>query len=242
MDDTPSITLFCVPHAGASAAATYGRWQRLLPSTIKVAPLELAGRGRRMPEPFYDSIAEAVADLIAKIAPQARSAPYAFYAHSMGTVIVYELVRALAAAGLPPPRALFLSGRHPPHYIYERHHLHLLSKDAFLQEIRTLGGTPEEFFSMPALVDAFVPILRSDYRMVELYRAANPLHVTGADIVFFHSDRDRLVRKPTVYDWRRYTSGTFALRDFEGDHFFINEQQAALCRAIGDWLELALAS
>jgi len=160
----------------------------------------------------------------------------------MGTVIVYELVRALAAAGLPAPRALFLSGRHPPHHVYDRQPMHLLSNEAFLQEIRTLGGTPEEFFAIPALVQAFLPVLRSDYRLVELYRRADPIHVSTADILFFHSDRDNLVRKPVIYEWERYTGGAFAVRDFQGDHFFINEQQAALCREIGAWLEPALAA
>ncbi len=241
MEISNKTTLFCLPYAGASAAATYCRWQRHLPQTIKVAPLELAGHGRRMAEPFYASLDEAVADLLAAISPVARSAPYAIYGHSMGCVMAYELARAAAAAGLAPPKALFLSGRNPPHYIYQRQNLHLLSNELFLAEIGKLGGTPQGFFKMKDFTDTFLPILRSDYRLIERYRHPTPMHVSVADTTFFNSDDDTLVSKPAVFEWQRYTSGAFVLKDFQGGHFFINDCQQEICREIAERLELVVA-
>ncbi len=228
------LYLFGIPYAGGSAVATYGRWARLLPANIKLAPLELAGRGRRTPEPFHTTMQEAVAELLTTIAPIVRTTPYAIYGHSMGTAVTYELVKAIAAEGLPAPRQLFLSGRNCPHHPYSQRNLHLLDDERFLAEIRQLGGTPEEFFAMKDLVAAFLPVLRADYRLIEQYWPERPLHVTSADIVFLCSDQDPLVGKPAVYDWQHYTSGQFELREFSGGHFFINDHTPQVCQVIAE--------
>lgn len=241
MSSPHKITLFGIPFAGGSAAGTYGRWGRLLPASIKMLPLELAGRGRRMQEPFFDNVAATVADLLDKVAPVAAREPYAIYGHSMGTVLGYELIKVLADAGLPEPKAIFFSGRQPPHHIYQRKILHVLDDAEFIEEIKKLGGTPEGFFDMPDLVKAFLPILRCDYRMIELYQQAAPLHVSRADIVYFYSDQDSLVSKPAIYEWERYTHGQLVLKDFQGGHFFINDNAEPICRHIAAWLLPLLA-
>lgn len=239
----PKQVLFCLPYAGGSAAAIYGKWTRALPPSIKVWPLELAGRGRRTGEPFHADMEAAVRDLLAVVAPVARSGmPYAFYGHSMGTALVYELARALAAAALPAPRTLFLSGRNCPDHEYAQRQMHLLGDDAFLAQIRTLGGTPDEFFRMKDLVAAFLPVLRSDYRLIETYRAARPLHRGTADIVFLCGDRDPLVNRLSAPGWQACTSARFRFLEFSGGHFFINDHTQAICRVIAETLEPALAS
>ena len=240
MTRNDAITLFAIPYAGGSAAAAYGRWARMLPPNIKLSPLELAGHGRRMPEPFAASLDAAVADLLATVLPAARSGAYAIYGHSMGTTVAYELIRALDAAGVPPPLTLFVSGRNPPHYPYPQRNLHMLDDDTFLAEIRKLGGTPGDFFKLRDLVKAFLPILRSDYRLIELHKLRLPEHTSDADIVFFHSDGDVLVSKPALDEWRRYTRGSLTVHEFHGGHFFINENAAEMCAIMGAQLNDAL--
>lgn len=228
--------LFGVPYAGGSAAAIYGKWARDLPKQIKVVPLEPAGHGRRMNEPFHQSIAETVEDMLSAISPVARSRPYAIYGHSMGCIVTYELVKALEAAGVPSPKAVFLSGRNPPHCAYAQRNLHVLSDDRFLEEIKQLGGTPAQLFDMPELLGTFLPILRNDYRITELYRFAHPVHVTSADLIYLHSDRDAMVKKAQAYEWQRYGRNGFQLMEFPGGHFFINDCGREICALIADAL------
>ena len=54
-----NIKLFCIPHAGGSAAV-YSRWKKYLDSSIELIPVELSGRGIRMGEKLYDSLKEAI--------------------------------------------------------------------------------------------------------------------------------------------------------------------------------------
>lgn len=230
------IHLFGVPYAGGSAAAIYGKWARDLPRSIKIVPLEPAGHGRRMNEPFHQSVAETVESMLGAIRPIAAASPYAICGHSMGCIVTYELVKALERAGLPSPRTVFLSGRNPPHCAYEQRNLHLLSDERFLAEIKRLGGTPAQLFDMPELLGTFLPILRSDYRIIELYRFAQPIHVTDADVVVLHSDRDAMVTRPQACEWQRYTRGRFELCEFPGGHFFINDCGREICALIAERL------
>lgn len=241
MTHADKLHLFGIPYAGGSATATYGRWATHLPDTIKVVPLELAGHGRRMSEPFCESIEAAVANFLATIMPTIREAPYALYGHSMGTIIVYELIKAIADAKLPAPRAVFFSGRNPPHHAYSNQKLSLLNNEMFLEAIRKLGGTPEEFFKMKELINAFLPILRSDYRMIDQYEPGELKHVTSADLVFFMSNNDTMVSKSTIHEWSHYTNGSFSIREFEGGHFFIHDYAKDICHIIADTLKTVLS-
>lgn len=233
--------LFCIPYAGGSASAIYGKWVQHLDPKIKVHPLELAGHGRRMSEPFHSSVKSAVADMMETIRTRISERPYAVYGHSMGTVFAYELAVAVHASGLPQPRVLFLSGRQAPHYIYKDRDMHLLPASEFIKKIERIGGTPRQLFESEELVKIFLPILRDDYRLIEQYRFQPPGTKLDADIVFFLSDNDHLVDRLGVLEWRRYTTRSFELHDFKGGHFFINEKGAEICDTINRKLKSYLA-
>ena len=229
------MVLFCVPFAGGSAAATCGSWAALLPD-IRVVPLELAGRGRRCAERFAGTLEQAAADLLRTIAPVARREPYALYGHSMGTAIVYELVRALAAAGLPAPQGVFVSGRNPPHQPCPRRELYLLPDETFLAEIRKLGGTPDAFFESEALRATFLPVLRSDYGLLGRYQAQLPVHVTPSPLTVLCGDRDPLANAHSLRAWQGYTSGGFRIAQFSGGHFFLRDHAARICALVAQQL------
>lgn len=230
------MNLFCIPYAGGSAKIIFNGWQQALPSSIKVIPLELAGHGIRIDEAFHGSIAAVVADIVSTIKASVTSTPYAIYGHSMGSLIAYELTKALAAAGLPPPKTVFLSGRKPPHNCPKPRNIHRYNDTLLLEEMKKLGGTPKVFFEVKDLVKAFLPIFRSDYRILELYQFVEPIQPTSADIVFFHSDADDVVAGPEVNEWEKYTVGAFVRKNFEGGHFFINEKRKEICDIISEFL------
>lgn len=232
------MNIFCIPYAGGTARVIYNSWQNHLPPSLRIVPLELAGHGHRIAEPFHENMEAAVAGLVAEIRRTAYNTRYAIYGHSLGTLITYELTKALDAAGLPPPVALFLSGRRPPHNCPKPRNFHLLSDPLLLREIENLGGTPKGFFQDPELVRSFLPIIRNDYRLLETYRFNGTIHQTSADIVFFSSDDDAVVAGPEKREWQSYTRGKFELVEFSGGHFFIHPQREAICA----WIARKLAS
>ncbi|MFQ3246837.1 MAG: surfactin synthase thioesterase subunit [Arenicella sp.] len=231
MSDSNLTYLFAVPYAGGSATATYTRWGAFLSDDIKVTPLELAGHGRIMKEAFLPNIMDDVEDLFNSIKPIALTSAYMIMGHSMGTIIIYELLKRIMAEGLPEPKGVFLSGRNPPNLPYHGEILHVLNDDQFLNRIKKIGGTPDSFFEFKDLVKTFLPILRSDYRKNELYQFQRPSDYFATKFVFFFSDNDPHVTKPEIFEWRK-TADELQVHDFSGDHFFINDEVEAICNVV----------
>ncbi|WDF02041.1 thioesterase II family protein [Shouchella hunanensis] len=226
--------LFCIPYAGGAAGAIYGKWVQKLNRSINLIPLELSGHGRRMNEAFYNSLDAAVDDLVSIIVNNEHflKNSFSFYAHSMGTVLAYEICNKLISKGFPTPENLFISGRQPPHIKYKKNGMHLLSDEIFINEIKQIGGTPEELFKSPELLKIFLPILKSDYKIIEEYQFFPPIKQLDSNLIFLFSKNDPLVTLENVKEWSKYTFKSFKQFDFEGGHFFINEEWQEICDII----------
>src|SRR5205814_9401706 len=86
------VRLFCFPHAGG-AAASYVGWARALESqSIELAAAQLPGRDGPADEPpcmNLDLLVDMFADAIASTIDR----PYAFFGHSLGALVAFELGR-----------------------------------------------------------------------------------------------------------------------------------------------------
>lgn len=235
-----AISLICLPYAGGSAQV-YKRWTNQLHPDVRLVPAELAGRGSRMGEPFYADTAEAVQDLLPLVQKTALgSDSYALFGHSMGCLLGYELLHALREEGFPLPVAVFLSGRGAPHCEQvETRRIHMLPEEEFLDELKRLGGMPDELFRHRELLDLFMPILRADFRLVGEYehrmRAQLPLRLT------ILSGKDDGCVKGPLGEWGRYATGGCELMLFEGGHFFLHEQEQDVVAVINKILTEAIA-
>ena len=110
-----AILLFCFPYAGGSSAV-YNQWQKCLHKTnIHLKPIELAGRGGRIAEPLYANVELLIDDVFKKIAKDITEGPFAFFGHSMGAMIAYELYQKLRIQAVQLPSYVFFSGRKAPH-------------------------------------------------------------------------------------------------------------------------------
>lgn len=227
------IVLFCIPYAGGIAEVTYGKWQKSLGETIKVVPLEPAGHGRRMREPFSSSVEDTALDFLPLIKQAiSEGKRYALYAHSMGTLIAYELVKVIVHHGLDEPEALFLSGRLPPNHHHTGPDLHTLNDVDLIESLKEIDGSPKELFSIPALVETFLPIIRNDYKLTETYSFKAPITSIKGSIYCFFSNNDNLVNLQGMHDWKHYCRDDFVVLEYDGHHFFIDDLYEEICKEI----------
>ncbi len=218
------IKLFCLPFAGSSAMFYYS-WQRRLHPSIELRPIEIAGRGKRNNELFYDSIAEAVKDILEKIKEELDSSSFAFYGHSMGTLLVYEVIHQLVEETQREPIHSFFTGRYPPHVGYKGKRMHKLPDNEFLEELNKIGGTSAEFFANKELIDLFLPILRADYKIVEEYEHKPKERKFNHEITVIGGKKDEHVTLEDLNEWRAITNKTCNVYQLDGGHFFIKELQ-----------------
>jgi len=219
------IRLFCIPYAGGSATV-YNSWSDHLDRSIQLVPVEPAGRGKRIHEPFYQSVEEAAEDIVRIIKHQLFDAPFAFYGHSMGGAIVYRAVQRLKEKNYPLPVHVFFSGRGAPHVKRkDKEPYHTLSEPEFRQKVLDLGGTPQEFFQHPQLLEILMPLLRADFKISWLFgQHFNDVIPMDCDISILTGKEEDL-NQEQIDQWTLHTNGNCRFYSFEGGHFFINDPE-----------------
>lgn len=230
------VRMFCFPYAGGSSVI-YSKWKKHLDDNIELIPVELAGRGRRMSESFYDSMSQAVDDIYNIINPLIKQGDYAFFGHSMGTIIAFELCRKIMDKGERQPLHLFVSGRYPPDLKAESKFLSRLPDNEFFQEILSLGGTNGEIFQSKELRDIFVPILKADYRIIEGYSYISSDKKFDYGITAFTGNDDPEVSYSEIKEWEKHTTAQTLFYEFEGNHFFINGKIAEITEIINSTIK-----
>jgi len=213
------LRLFCFPYAGGGASV-YRGWGASLPNDVEVCPVQLPGRENRLREaPFthFEPLIQAIADVL----PPFFDLPFAFFGHSMGAMISFELVRELRRRGGPLPLHLFVSGRRSPEVPPREEPIHELPEPEFIAKIRELNGTPEEVLQHTELMRLLLPILRADFTINETY-ALTPDAPLEIGISAFGGLGDHEVTREDVAAWGKHTTGRFRMRMLPGDHFFLH--------------------
>jgi surfactin synthase thioesterase subunit len=163
-------------------------------------------------------------DLIAVLRPEieqrARGEPFAFFGHSMGALLSYELTRALRSAGGPMPSRLFVAATSAPHARIVRPSLHTWPDAEMWQELTRFGGVPPTFLQDPELRAMMTPIIRADLELCHTYEWDDGAPLDVPISVFAGAD-DPHTSLASVREWRRHTTADFTVRVFAGGHFFI---------------------
>jgi medium-chain acyl-[acyl-carrier-protein] hydrolase len=221
--------LFCFPFAGGGAGA-YRPWAPELPEEIELVCIQPPGRENRFGEPRFTDMAAMVGDLADVITPW-LDRPYAFFGHSMGTVVAYETIRALGRRFAPEPLALFASGRTAPHAPRLHPPLHLQDDATFADTIRHFNGTPAAILNNAEFLKLLIPLLRADITLHETYEYEAGPPLTGS-LWALSGDSDPEVTPEELQQWGRHTTGPFEHRIFPGDHFYLQPQRQAVIESI----------
>jgi medium-chain acyl-[acyl-carrier-protein] hydrolase len=219
------LRLFCFPYAGG-AASVFSKVLNGLPSEIEVCPVELPGRGSRLSEPpvkDLDSLVEIVAEELAPHLDQ----PFAFFGHSMGALLGFELARYLRRARGAEPVHLLVSAGRAPQLRASEPVTWELQDDQLVDKMRRLNGTPQAVLDNPELMALVLPIIRADLVAIDsyVYRDEPPL---SCPITALGGLQDSSVTRDELCPWREQTTASFNLRMLPGDHFFLHSAQQTL--------------
>jgi surfactin synthase thioesterase subunit len=220
-----ALRLFCFPYAGGNALI-YRNWQDALPVSVEVCPVQIPGRGSRLAEPpiadltlLVNCISEGIHSFLDK--------PFAFFGHSMGAMVSFELARCLRRQGLPQPIALVVSGRRAPQTPSTSVPSYTGSDEALIEDLRRLDGTPKEVLEHPELLQMVLPILRADFEACHTYKYY-PEPPLDCAILAFGGLYDKEETRHRMFGWREQTSRDFDLWMLPGNHFFLQTCESAL--------------
>ena len=197
--------LFCFPYAGAGTLWCRG-WN--------ACPALLPGREARLAEAPVESVQVLVAELEKAIVPLLH-ASFAFFGHSMGAAIAFELARSLRRNGRPLPAALFVSACRPPRWRAALPSEAPPSDKEILADLDRLGTST----SNPEWMRSAFPALRADIRLFRAWRPQQepPLEMP---IYAYCGESDPNLQISDMEGWREETTGPFHTRTFPGGHFY----------------------
>jgi len=219
------LRLFCFPYAG-SGAAIFRTWPDSFPADVEICPVQFPGRGTRLADtpftqlaPLVDALAQALLPLLDK--------PFAFFGHSLGALVGFELARQLRRQSGVQPVRLFVSADRAPQISRPDRSIHALPESDLLAELRCLNGIPAKVLDDAELMQIMLPILRADLSVYETY-IYSPEPPLTCPIAAFGGLQDHRVSRGDLEAWREQTTVAFSLQMFPGDHFFWHTTQPRL--------------
>ncbi|MGW7370007.1 thioesterase II family protein [Streptomyces sp. NPDC054841] len=229
------VRLVCFPHAGG-AASYYFPVSRELTSRTDVLAVQYPGRQDRHSEPHIEDL-HTLADLIAAELGPWLDRPTAFFGHSMGAVLAFEVARRLERDNDFQALRVFVSGRRAPS-THREESVHRRDDDGVIAEMRALSGTNEAVFANEELLRMTLPTIRSDYKAVELYRP-EPGSALRAPLTVLTGDADPRTTAEEAAAWQAHTTSTCEVRTYTGGHFFLTDHAGEIVRSIADALHPA---
>jgi len=219
--------LFIFPYAGGGPAA-FSKWSV---EGIGIWTAHYPGRGSRYNEHLIKELRILVERILQAIQP-VLDKPFAFYGHSMGGLVAFELTRQLRRQDLPQPQLLFISACGAPQMPDPHPPIHALPEAEFIDSLKKLNGIPPEILQNSEAMNILLPTARADFEAVETYQYVSNGSPIDPPILTFGGLDDPRVSRERLEGWATQTSSRFKSQYFPGDHFFINTSRQAVIEAI----------
>lgn len=179
--------------------------------------------------PLVEAIAEGIGD--------ALDVPFAFFGHSMGALVSFELTHYLWDHGAAMPAALFVSGFNAPHLIGRvETHTYDLPEAELLEVLRKYSGTPQDVLADREYMRLVLPAIRADFAVVQTYVYQRRPPIPSSIIVLGGRD-DHSVPFERLRAWREHTTREISLHSFPGGHFFVNTARDRVIATVREQLE-----
>ena len=225
----PRIRLFCLPFAGGMSSI-FRTWQKQLPDSVEVCPIELPGRGARLSEPRFKRLHPLAEAIVAGITPYLDS-PFSLFGHSMGALLSYEIARQLTHGSNMNPVQLFVAGHDAPQVTNHNGAKYALSDMDLLKYLKSLQGSPDAALDDAELMKLMLPIIRADLEVSDtyVYKEGQPL---TCPIYAFGGESDSETTPSGLSAWQHQTRSLFSLKMIAGGHFFLNTSRPLLLQEI----------
>lgn len=222
----PAPKLFIFPHAGGSAQY-YVPFAQAFTSDVKRIAVQYPGRNGAHDVADFAGISALADGVHRMLSPLDQSTGrVAFFGHSMGGLLAFEVARRFEAEG-NPVAALFISACAAPGRVgldYVPAH-----DRGLLDAVSQMTGANRDFLEQEEFAARILPTLRG-LRAISDYECP-PEATVSCPIFAFLGDDDEVATPEKVEPWSQRTTAEFTARVFAGHHFYLGDH---LHELVGD--------
>ena len=117
---------------------------------------------------------------------------------------------------------------------------YLLNDDDFAEVVFAYGGSSREVFANKELAALFLPILRSDFKLAEIYEYEDKYPKISCDMTVINGTEDFSIIPDDVILWKEQAGGNCDFAWVNGEHFFITENIDDTLKIIHNALERSI--
>ncbi|HVU69241.1 MAG TPA: alpha/beta fold hydrolase [Ktedonobacteraceae bacterium] len=232
-NDQARLRLFCFPYAGGRASI-FRPWAESLSSEIDVCSIQLPGREERLREPPYRKLEPLVEALATAMLPY-LDRPFAFYGHSMGALVAFEVARHLRNEYERYPVALHLAAFRSPQLPNPNIKIYHLPIEVFKVVLRA-DGIPETILQNDELMQLMLPTLRADYEVCDTYQYREE-PALSCPFYLYCGTEDIRIREADMLGWPVHTLKESRMTPVAGSHLFLHAAQDFLLNEITQSLD-----
>jgi surfactin synthase thioesterase subunit len=161
--------------------------------------------------------------------------PLAFFGHSMGAILAFEVASHFQRCGRTMPVRLFASGRRAPSTTrYEN--VHQSDEDGLIAELRRLAGTDKRVLAEEELIRMILPPMRADYKAIETYEWM-PGPPIDCPITVLVGNNDPKTTVDEARAWKKHTTRDFTMHVYPGGHFYLGGDGSGVANVIREYLQ-----
>lgn len=217
LDNSNVCNTFCFSHAGGSAS-TYRKWT-LEFEGVNFICVELPGVGTRRNEEFFTNFDLIVKSLAYSIEKKVNGKDFCFYGHSMGAAIAFFTANFMLNNNMKSPKKIIVAGRQDPSEENLMEFKTYMDDNALINELNRYNATPKELLENEDFLKVLIPELRKAYKLNESFIYSQ--ETISIPIIAHAGKYDNEANCEIMSKWRRMTTDSFKIREFEGDHFFM---------------------
>lgn len=217
LDDNTHLKVICFHHAGGTATV-YRNWTQIKGGSNFIS-VEFPGKGTRKSETFINNFADITPSLCEAIDKLVGNDDYIIFGHSMGAVAAFYTADVMSRMYGHKPKVIIVAGRHAPHAELEGEFKSYMDDEALIEELRRYNATPQEILENREILNFLLPSIRKDYELNDSFCYHN--EIVDVPIIAHCATDDEDATKNLMEAWSEVTSEDFAIKEFEGGHFFI---------------------
>lgn len=220
------MNVVCFPHAGGNASTFHFLKKE---KAFHAVPYEYPAHGSRIGETPYRTFAEAVRS-IAEHLLRMNAGETILLGHSMGAYIAFEVACFMETYYDVSFPAVIVSGQVAPHF-FKKSSIQEMSDRDFAQMLQEMGGMEPEAAQNRELLECVLPVIRSDYMLLDTYQP-DDTHSIRSPLYVFTGGEDDEVCGTDLCAWKHWTETFRTIRTFPGNHFYIRNNQEQIVSAL----------